>query len=203
MIEAAGSFDKLLADIPDALTSEESFLHEIKANTTLVHVKKGDYLLRTGELCLHAWFINKGLYINLYINDKGNEIVTGFSSDVYYPFLSAIGYFTQTPSDFEIKALEDGELLCFPRCFIEDLSLRYPLFARYYQNAMMTIIAKHYALFTIWQSSTTEEFITHLYEKYAWMVSRIPDKYIACYMGISNEWYCKLKKRLYKTEKLN
>lgn len=59
-------------------------------------------------------FINKGLFINQYINENGNECVTGFSSDSMYPFVSTIGYFTQVPSEFEVKAIEDGELLCFP-----------------------------------------------------------------------------------------
>lgn len=77
-------------------------------------MKKGDYLLRTGELCQDAYFINKGLFINLYVNENGNECVTGFAADNMFPFLSAIGYFTKQPSEFEIKALEAGELLCFP-----------------------------------------------------------------------------------------
>ncbi|MCD7938396.1 MAG: cyclic nucleotide-binding domain-containing protein [Tannerellaceae bacterium] len=190
--------DKLLADIPEALVQNEQFIDELKENTSFVQVKKGDYLLRAGDICQHAWFINKGLYINLYISEKGQENVTGFSSDVYFPFLSAIGYFTQSPSDFEIKSLEEGELLCFTRSFIDNLSLRYPLFARYYQDAMMMIIAKHYSLFALRQSCKSEEFLNYLYTHYAWMVNRIPDKYIACYMGISNEWYCKLKKRVLK-----
>ncbi len=192
------SFDKLLADLPEELSSDTVFITELKDHAEVLQVKKGDYLLRAGELSQSAYFINKGLYVNLYINGKRNETATGFSSDVYFPFLSAISYFTQTPSDFEIKSLEDGELIRFTREFIENLSLRYPLFARYYQNAMLTIIAKLYSLFAIRQSSTSEEFMTHLYTHYAWMVNRIPDKYIAGYMGISNEWYCKLKKRVIK-----
>ena len=30
-----------------------------------------------------------------------------------------------------------------------------------------------------------------------WIMQRVPDKYIAQYMGISNAWYCKLKKRIF------
>ena len=58
---------------------------------------------------------DKGLFLNLYINENGNECVTGFAADNMFPFLSAIGYFTKQPSEFEIKALEAGELLCFSR----------------------------------------------------------------------------------------
>lgn len=158
--------------------------------------EKGDYLLRTGELCQDAYFINKGLFINLYVNENGTECVTGFAADNMFPFLSAIGYFTKQPSEFEIKALEAGELLCFSRDHIEGLSFRYPLFASYYQNIMLTIIYKLDVLLAVRLSSTAEEFIQFLYTNYAWMINRVPDKYIAHYMGISNAWYCKLKRKV-------
>ena len=196
-MEVKAHFARLLADIPEALGRNEVFLSELESHAKLVYVKKGDYLLRTGQLCQDAYFINKGVFINLFINDKGNECVTGFASEHQYPFLSAIGYFTQQPSDFEIKAIESGELLCFSRAHIEDLSLRYPLFASYYQNIMLTIISKLYTMFAIRQSSTAEEFIKYLYTHYKWIINRVPDKYIAHYMGISNTWYCKLKKRIF------
>ena len=157
---------KLLADLPESLARDEVFVSELKNITTVVAVDKGDYLLRTGEICQDAYFINKGLFINLYVSEKGDECVTGFSSDYQYPFLSAIGYFTQAPSEFEIKALEAGELLKLSRTHIEDLSLRYPLFASYYQNAMLTIISKLYSMFAIRQSCTAEEFIKYLYNHY-------------------------------------
>lgn len=189
-------FARLLADIPEALARDEVFVKELESCTRVVTVRKGDYLLRSGELCQDAYFINKGLFINQYISEKGNETVTGFSSDTVYPFLSAIGYFTKAPSDFEIKAIEDGELLCFSRYHIEALSLRYPLFASYYQNVMLTIISKLYTMFAVRQSLTAEEFLAYLYKEYKWIINRVPDKYIAQYMGISNSWYCKLKKRI-------
>lgn len=190
-------FARLLADIPEVLAHDEVFVKELERHSRIITVKKGDYLLRTGELCQDAYFINKGLFINQYISEKGNESVTGFSSDYQYPFLSAIGYFTKAPSEFEIKAIEDGELLCFSRVHIEELSLQYPLFASYYQNVMLTIISKLYSMFAIRQSCTAEEFLKYLYTHYQWIMNRVPDKYIAQYMGVSNSWYCKLKKRIF------
>lgn len=195
-METDRHFARLLADLPDALARDEDFLRELEKACRVVTVGKGDYLLRTGEFCQDAYFINKGLFINQYISEKGKETVTGFSSDTFYPFLSAISYFTQAPSDFEIKAIEDGELLCFSRQHIEALSLRYPLFASYYQNVMLTIISKLYTMFAVRQSSTAEEFLAYLYKNFKWLINRVPDKYIARYMGISTSWYCKLKKRI-------
>lgn len=190
-------FNRLLADLPEALSQNETFVKNLQEYARVIYVRKGDYLLRTGELCQDAYFINKGLFMNIYINEKGNECVTGFSSEEQFPFLSAIGYFTRCPSDFEIRAIEDGELIRFSRIHIEDLSLRYPLFASYYQNVMLMIISRLYTIFAVLQSDTAEEFLKYLYKNYSWLINRVPDKYIARFMGVSTSWYCKLKKRIF------
>ena len=189
-------FERLFTDLPESLSGNSSFMEEVIRCGKVVSVKKGDYLLRTGEVCQDGYFINKGLFLNLFVNANGNECVIGFAADTMYPFLSSIGYFTKQPSDFEIKAIESGELLCFSRDTLEDLSKRYPDFATYYQNIMLTIIYKRDVLLAVRLSSSAEEFIRYMYSHYAWLVNRVPDKYIARYMGISNAWYCKLKKKI-------
>ena len=80
-------FEKFLSFIPEILSRDESFLKDLESCTRGVTIRKGDYLIRTGELCQDAYFINKGLFINQYINENGNECVTGFSSDSMYPFV--------------------------------------------------------------------------------------------------------------------
>ena len=183
-------FEKLLKDMPKDLAEDASFVRELETYAYLVTIKKGELLLRPGEICQNAYFINKGL------SEQGKECVTGFASDFPYPFLSEISYFTGTPSNFEIKALEDGELLCLSRTQIESLSARYPLFASYYQNVMLVIISKLYMMFAYLQSYAAEEFIQFLYAHHKWIIQRVPDKYIALYMGISTSWYCKLKRKI-------
>lgn len=98
--------------------------------------------------------------------------------------------------NLRLRRLKPAKLLCFSRDHIESLSFRYPLFASYYQNIMLTIIYKLDVLLAVRLSSTAEEFIQFLYTNYAWMINRVPDKYIAHYMGISNAWYCKLKRKV-------
>lgn len=189
-------FDNILRILPEQLSSDELFLKDLLSCTNVVGVKKGDYLIRVGDSCHNAYFINRGLFINLFINQNGNECVTGFSSDVMYPFVSTIGYFTKLPSKFEVKAIEDGELLCFSRADLERLSFAYPAFSAFYKDIMIMIISKFYSLFAIRQTTTAEEFIQYLYKNHQWIVSRVPDKYIAQYIGVTDSWYCKLKKRV-------
>lgn len=189
-------FDRFKEFIPESLLDDESFVEDMTHCVTHLFVKKGDFLVRMGDICQNGYFINKGLFINQYVGENGNVCVTGFSSDEFYPFVSVIGYFTQQPSAFETKAIEDSELLCFSRSNLERLSVRYSDFGLCYQRVMLMIIEKLYTMFAVRQTCHSEDFLKYLYENHKWIINRVPDKYIAQYMGVSNSWYCKLKKHL-------
>ena len=195
-------FGKFYDHLDGALLANQEFVDEFKSYARIISVQKGDYLLRVGEVCTEGYFINKGLFLHLFINDQGNESVMGFSVDNLYPFLSSISYFTQSPSEFEILAMEDCELICISRNQIDALSAKYPLFASFYLRVMMMVISKIYTLYAARQSHTAEGFMKYLYNEYSWIVNRVPDKYIAHFMGISNAWYCKLKKRMFDSREV-
>lgn len=189
-------FEKLRAYLPGDLSGDELFWNELVAGTEVITVDRGDYLLRPGESCTAGYFINKGLFLHLYVGGRGSESVVGFFVDTLHPFLSSVGYITQEPSDFEIKALEDGELIAFPRVHLERLSDAWPRFASFYQQITLLMLSKICTIYAVRQSHNSEELLRYLYTHYLWIINRVPDKYIARFMGISNEWYCKLKKKL-------
>ncbi len=191
-------FDRLRASLSAELADDPHFWADLQESATVLTIRKGETLLHVGELCSCAYFINKGLLVNLFITEKGNECVTSFASDYQYPFLSGISYITQKPSDFEIRALEESELICISKESIEGLSKRYPAFLVYYTHILQLLIAKQQTLFAVLQSYTAEEFIEYLYSDHPWIINRVPDKYIAHFMSISTSWFCKLKKRIVK-----
>ena len=47
-------FEKFLSFIPEILSRDESFLKDLESCTRGVTIRKGDYLIRTGELCVDA-----------------------------------------------------------------------------------------------------------------------------------------------------
>lgn len=190
-------FEKLYKYLPQELSRNEDFWKEFIAGAERVRVSKGEYVLQQGDLCASAYFINQGLFLHMYVNSRGNESVVGFFVDTLHPFLASVGYITEESTDFEVKALEDGELIRLPREHIERLSSFYPQFASFYQNVTMLFLAKLCTIYAVRQSHSAEELLRYLYTDYIWIIKRVPDKYIARFMGISNEWYCKLKKKLF------
>lgn len=100
-------FVQLYGHLDAALLADEQFVSEFKNSATLLKVQKGDYLLRAGEVCSEGYFINKGLFLHLFINDQGNESVMGFSVDNFYPFLSFF-HFLLYPNAFRFRDSGNG-----------------------------------------------------------------------------------------------
>lgn len=190
------AFRKLFASLPKSLSEDNAFFYDVCNCAEIITLAKGDYLLRAGQPCTHGYFVNKGMLLHLYVNSRGEESVMGMSADELYPFFSSPEYFTGQPSGFELKAIEEVEVLAFPRYQIDLLSEKYPAFASYFKEIMLMVISKIYTLTAVRQSNTPEELLRYLYANHVWIVNRVPDKYIAQFIGISNEWYCKLKKKV-------
>ena len=74
-------FTRLLADLPEALAQDDIFVNELKSHARVITLKKGDLLLRTGEVCQNAYFINKGLFVK-----EGMRYRFLFRRSVSFPF---------------------------------------------------------------------------------------------------------------------
>ena len=163
------------------------------------HFKKNEYLLRAGQVCQYGYFINSGSLVKTFLNQNGKEIVQGFYVDEVYAFLSeASGYFSEQVSDFEIKAIENCELIEFSKTQLEYLINNYQEFAVFFHKITASSYQKLYMFSAMRLSLNAEDFLQFLYNQHPIYMQRIPDKYIAQFMGVSKEWLSKLKKKVFK-----
>jgi len=68
-------------------------------------VPHNTYLLRAGEHCSHAFFVESGLLQSFSLDEKGGEHILQFAPENWIASDRASHYFNQ-PSDFYIKAIE-------------------------------------------------------------------------------------------------
>lgn len=163
------------------------------------HLQKNEYLLKSGQVCHHGYFINRGSLVQIFLNQNGREVVQGFYIDNYNPFLSSVpSYFSELGSDFQIKALENCELIEFSKSQLEYLAKNFQEFALVYHKITARSFQSLYIISAMRLSLNAEEFLIFIYNQFPIYIQRIPDKYIAQFMGISKEWLSKLKKKVLK-----
>jgi CRP-like cAMP-binding protein len=166
----------------------------LEAKLTVQQLKKGDYLLRAGEVCRYVSFVNRGLLRMFYLVD-GKEINVGFASENDY--LSQYDSFLlRTPSAGQIDVLEDCELLHLSYNDMQAIYLSHPVFERFGRR-----IAEQLFILVSMQTNrlltlTPEERYAELVEQHPELLQRVPQYMIASYIGITPEHLSRIRKKL-------
>jgi CRP-like cAMP-binding protein len=161
------------------------------------NIKKGQILLKTGEVCRNLYFIQKGvLRCSYYIKDK--EV-----SDWFFwqgeTVVAIDSFYDQAPSEDCIQALEDCELF-----YISFLELEY-LYEHYiefnYIGRVLTL--KYLRVFhehvrNIRRLSATKR-CQILLQKYPGLIDRVDLGHLASWLGMTRETLSRVKSKKIKT----
>lgn len=192
-------FDQLEKHIRNQISLSPELWKRLQHSGSELSLKKNQYLLKQGEVCQHGYFLNQGSLIQLFQHENGKEIVLGFYIDHVYSFLSSPrSYFTGTGSTFEIKALEECKLIVFHKEDIESMAKEFPEFSIFYHRITANALHNMYMFSAMRLSLSAEDFFIYLMQNHPDFLQRIPDKYIARFIGVSDEWLCKVKKKIIK-----
>ena len=193
-------FDQLEKQIRSEIPLSPELLKRLQETGVEISIKKNQYLLQQGQVCLHGYYLNKGSLIQLFQHENGKEIVLGFYVDHVYSFLSSPrSYFNETGSTFEIKALEDCSLLAFRKEDLERMAEEFSEFRLFYHKITANALHNMYMFSAMRLSLSAEDFFIYLMKNHPAYLQRIPDKYIARFIGVSDEWLCKVKKKIIKS----
>ena len=172
---------------------------------SIVHLKrllKRQYLLAEGEICRYESFVVEGCLRTFYIDEKGTEHSLHFAVEGWW-ISDLESFLKQTASRYNIEALETSIVLQIDYTSLESLYLQAPVFERYFrilhQNAF---IAQSKRILQNISRSGEEKYASFL-ETYPQLHQRIPQKYIASYLGITPVFLSQTRKhRTTKSEKL-
>jgi CRP/FNR family transcriptional regulator, anaerobic regulatory protein len=174
---------------------------EEEAFATILHVvylKKKDYLFSQGQLCDRISFLNKGC-LRLFYNIDGieNTIQFFFDGSWYTDYGS---FLTGKPGTEITQALEDCEVVQFKKDAIYQLYSVYPVFERVgrvmAENAFLSLSSLNKML----TNEEPEERYLNLLKQRPELIQKIPQHYIASYLGIQPESLSRIRKRILSNE---
>jgi CRP-like cAMP-binding protein len=174
-----------------AQVSDEEFavLHAIVKEKRL---RKRQYLLQEGDVSRYHCFITKGLLRTYSVDDKGNEHIIRFAMENWW-ISDRESLLSGEPSQFNIDAIEDSEVILFDK---NDYDAAVPLTPRF--QAMVTAILNK--SFVTSQSrirelisNTAEEKYHNFVERYPAFALRVPQSMIASFLGIAPETLSRLR----------
>lgn len=193
-------YELLKQSIEKEIQVSEGLMKQLVARGVVMQLHKNEDVLQAGQVCDYGYFINHGSFMHLHVNEKGKESVIGFAIDKAYGFFSSPeSYFTREPSAYSIRALEDSTIIRYSRSDLADLSEQFPEFSAFFYKIIAHGFLSVYKFSTLRLSLSSKEFLSYLYKEQPIYLQRIPDKYIALFMGVSKEWLCKLKSKVVRS----
>ncbi|OJW55642.1 MAG: Crp/Fnr family transcriptional regulator [Sphingobacteriales bacterium 50-39] len=156
--------------------------------------KKGDHLLAEGEICRNIFFIESGL-VRYYINKDGEEQTNYFNKEgefvcVYTSFLP------QGPSTINIQALEDCSVWMITFEGIQQFYKEVKFGERFGRLAIETVFVSAIAQIASFYTDAPEVRYQKFLLDYPAIVQRIPQYYIASYVGVKPQSLSRIRKRL-------
>ena len=160
-------------------------------------VKKKKFFAEPSVICKDIGFISKGAVRYYYIKD-GEEVTGYFSFE--NEFLSSYkSYLTGQPGYTYIQALEDTKLITFTRRDMDEM-LNNPMLA-YKMERFGRLISEHYLIcyedrVASFVTQTPEERYLQLLSTGREILQRMPQHYIANYLGITPVSLSRIRKRI-------
>lgn len=185
--------DRFLAYLKPFLPLDDAFRARLERDLELVELPRGEHLLRDGQRCDHIGFVLDGLLRAYYLKD-GEEICSRFIPENHICF-SVIPFYTRRPGYEYLETLEPTTMVRIHYDTLERIYADFPAF-----NVVTRKWTEHYCgmseqrLFLL-RRQTAEERYQSFLSLYPTILQRVPQKYIASFLGMTTETLSRVRRR--------
>lgn len=174
------------------LTDDEAEL--IKRLFTIKSLKKGETVLEEGKVCKSLFFVSKGL-LRHYINYNGKELTIHFNEENTFA-CDYSSFISQTKSEKNIEALEETELYAVSfnnlQQFYKNIQFG-ERFGRLLLEEVFTSAIRH--IISVHSDTAEQRYLNFIYS-FKHLQQRIPQFYIASFIGVTPQSLSRIRKRL-------
>lgn len=178
-----------------SLTPEEETLFLSKTETKQLKAKS--ILLSAGEVATCTYFVNSGILRSFNINDNIIEHVLHFACEGWW-IGDMYSYISGKPGNLFIEVLEDAEVVIITKENHQELYQEIPKLERFFRILAENSLVSHQERLMDNLSLTAEERFEKFCSKYPTLIQKVPQKHIASYIGVTPEFFSKMKARLLK-----
>ena len=177
------------------LSPEEELLFLSKIE--IKKYKAKTVLVNAGEISQYSFFVNWGLLRSFNINDNIVEHVLSFACEGWW-IGDMYSLISQKPGNLFIEVLEDAEVVLLSRENQNELFTQIPKLERFFRILTENSLVAHQERLMDNLSLTAEERFDKFCKRYPTIIQRVPQKQIASYIGVTPEFFSKMKSRLLK-----
>lgn len=176
-----------------SLTSDEEILFLSKIE--IKSFKSKTVLLSPGQIANSTFFVNSGILRSFTINDNIIEHVLHFACEGWW-IGDMYSYISQKPGHLFIEVLEEAELAIISKENQQELYLQIPKLERFFRILAENSLVAHQERLMDNLSLTAEERFEKFCAKYPTLIQKVSQKNIASYIGVTPEFFSKMKSKM-------
>ncbi len=180
--------------ISKCLICSDHELQEIEGFFEKRKVPKKTVLLQPGEICKFEGFVLKGCIKTYFIDPNGLEVILTFATENWW-VSDITSFHEQIPSEMGIETIEDTELLVMTPQSKEALLSAFPVLEKMFRLMLQRHLYTYQERLFGNIALTAEQRYQIFLKKYPALPQRIPQHFIASYLGISQEFLSRLRTR--------
>jgi CRP-like cAMP-binding protein len=160
-------------------------------------LKRRQMLLKEGEICRFSSFVTQGCLRGFSVDENGFEHVLNFAPANWW-IADMYSLITQKPGVLNIEALEDTEILTLSKISQEELYVKVPVFERFFRIITENSLVTYQQRLIDNLSLTAEERYNNFCRRYPTLITYLPSKQIAAYIGVTPEFFSKMRHQMLK-----
>ena len=190
--------DILLKYMSDFTLISEDEQRAISESLRIDEYKKGQYLLRQGELpSIKCYFVLMGCVRQFFIDESGKEVTSNFFTEEQA--IPIINEKTQGDlSKYSLVCVEDCRLVVGDIDSENTMLNKYPQLEIMIRKMMEINVGEIQEQFSEFIGSSPEERYESVLRKRPELIDRVPQHQLASYLGITPESLSRIKKRIKK-----
>lgn len=193
--EDQNGYSPLIMNILQLVDLDEQEIEFIESRLIVTKLRKKSFLLREGEVCRYKNYLVKGCVATYYIDEAGRERVSYFADRDHWSN-DLHSYFTSSPATMFMQALEDSELLQLSKPDLDTIFSKVPKMERFFRIRYQNSLIVQQQRILQGQFETAEQKYLAFRKKFPDLEQRIPLKYIASYLGITQQFLSVLRSNL-------
>ncbi len=188
-------YDQILKRLSQFISLDKSEEDYFVTKLIVKDFNKKELVLKEGQICKYAYFINSGC-VRYYYNIEGQENTAQFFFENGW-YTDHESFLTGKPTQQNIETLEKTQLILLSALDLQQLFIDIPKFERFgrlmAENAFLGIRQRSEML----ENQTAEERYLTLMKERPKVFERIPQHYIASYLGIKPPSLSRIRKRIF------
>lgn len=174
--------------------SDEEF-EVFKSLTISKEIKKNEFLVQSGDHIKYLAFVASGVLHSYSVDDKGEKHVVQIALENHW-ISDPYGFLTQDKAIYNVSAIEKSQLILISKDNFEKVCTQIPQFERFFRILIQGAYIQSLQRISGIYGKSAEERYVQLMESSPDMMQKVPQHYIASFLGIKPQSLSRIRKNL-------